>query len=121
MCRFSTDNSSILSLFKQGKIDGAWVPEPYATRLVVEDKGKSSSMSVRCGPTDNLSPRTSLSALNSSINMPDLVSKFFQADIETVQYIQNNQQSAKTLVNSQIKQISGKGVTSSELTWHITI
>src|SRR6266496_2942389 len=29
-----TDNSNILTLFKEGKIDGAWVPEPWATRLI---------------------------------------------------------------------------------------
>src|SRR5437667_10699866 len=35
-----TDNPNILTLFKQGKIDGAWVPEPWATRLVTEGNGK---------------------------------------------------------------------------------
>ena len=35
-----TDNPTILTLFKQGQIDGAWVPEPWATRLVVEGNGK---------------------------------------------------------------------------------
>src|SRR6266700_7762752 len=34
-----TDNPTILTLFKQGKIDGAWVPEPWATRLIVEGNG----------------------------------------------------------------------------------
>ena len=34
-----TDNPNILSLFQQGKIDGAWVPEPWATRLVIEGNG----------------------------------------------------------------------------------
>src|SRR5579872_565498 len=35
-----TDPSNILTLFKEGSIDGAWVPEPWATRLVVEGKGQ---------------------------------------------------------------------------------
>src|SRR5689334_12694618 len=35
-----TDNANILTAFKQGSIDGAWVPEPWATRLIVEDKGQ---------------------------------------------------------------------------------
>jgi NitT/TauT family transport system substrate-binding protein len=112
----STDNSTILTLFKQGKIDGAWVPEPYATRLIVEDKGKVFLDERSLWPngqfvTTNIIVRTAF--LNQH---PDLVNKFLQADIETVQYIQNNQQSALSLANNEIKQISGKGLTSSELT-----
>ena len=34
------ENSQTLTAFKQGQIDGAWVPEPWASRLVVEGKGK---------------------------------------------------------------------------------
>ncbi|MDN6299896.1 MAG: ABC transporter substrate-binding protein [Micrococcaceae bacterium] len=31
-----TDNSRALALFKAGRIDGAWLPEPWASRLVLE-------------------------------------------------------------------------------------
>ncbi len=34
------DNSTTLNAFKQGQIDGAWVPEPWAGRLIVEGSGK---------------------------------------------------------------------------------
>jgi NitT/TauT family transport system substrate-binding protein len=34
------DNATTLDAFKQGAIDGAWVPEPWATRLVQEGGGK---------------------------------------------------------------------------------
>src|SRR5205814_1339533 len=34
------DNSQTLDAFKQGLIAGAWVPEPWATRLVKEGGGK---------------------------------------------------------------------------------
>lgn len=33
-------NSDILSLFQLGQVDGAWVPEPWATRLVLEAHAK---------------------------------------------------------------------------------
>lgn len=33
-------NADTLAQFQLGKIDGAWVPEPWATRLVQEGKGK---------------------------------------------------------------------------------
>jgi NitT/TauT family transport system substrate-binding protein len=34
------DNSVTLTAFESGAIDGAWVPEPWATRLVTEGNGK---------------------------------------------------------------------------------
>lgn len=34
------DNSVTLTAFQSGAIDGAWVPEPWATRLVTEGGGK---------------------------------------------------------------------------------
>ncbi len=35
------DNSQTLDLFKQGAIDGAWLPEPWASRLVLEAGAKT--------------------------------------------------------------------------------
>jgi len=34
------DNAQSLETFRDGSIDGAWVPEPWATRLIVEGGGK---------------------------------------------------------------------------------
>jgi NitT/TauT family transport system substrate-binding protein len=34
-----TENAQTLTLFKDGRTDGAWVPEPWASRLVLEGKG----------------------------------------------------------------------------------
>ncbi len=33
------DNSQTLALFTAGQLDGAWVPEPWASRLILEGKG----------------------------------------------------------------------------------
>jgi NitT/TauT family transport system substrate-binding protein len=34
------DNAQTLTAFKQGQIDGAWLPEPWASRLIVEGGGR---------------------------------------------------------------------------------
>ena len=34
------ENADTLTAFKDGSIDGAWVPEPWATRLIKEGGGK---------------------------------------------------------------------------------
>ncbi|SRR5579875_43401 len=112
----STDNATILSLFKQGRIDGAWMPEPWATRMIVEGHGKVFLDERSLWPNGQFTT-TDIVVRTAFMNQhPDLVSKFLQADVETVQYIQNNTQSALNLVNSQLKQITGKGLASNELT-----
>ncbi|MGY1683827.1 ABC transporter substrate-binding protein [Geodermatophilus sp. SYSU D01176] len=35
-----TPNSDTLNLFRSGELDGAWLPEPFASRLVVEAGGR---------------------------------------------------------------------------------
>src|SRR6185503_7346203 len=35
-----TANADTLTLFKKGDIDGAWAPEPWASRLILEAGGK---------------------------------------------------------------------------------
>ena len=111
-----TDPANILTLFKQGSIDGAWVPEPWATRLIDEGKGQVFVDERTLWPngsfvTTNIVVRTAF--LNQH---PDLVSKFLKATVDTVQYINNNQVAARTLVNSEIKRITGKAIASSEIT-----
>jgi len=46
---------------------------------------------------------------------PDLVNKFLQAHVETIQYILSNPDSAKSIVNAQIKLITGKALPNKEI------
>ena len=52
------ENSQTLETFQAGTIDGAWVPEPWATRLIQEAAPRSWSTSVTCGPRASTSPPT---------------------------------------------------------------
>ncbi len=110
-----TDNATILTLFKAGKIDGAWVPEPWATRLVVEGKGKV-FLDERTLWPDGKFVTTNVVVRKAFMEQhPDLVSKFLQAHVDTVQWILSNPTSAKSIINSEIKRITGKGMPAAEL------
>lgn len=110
-----TDNATILTLFKQGKIDGAWVPEPWATRLIVEGKGKVFVDERTLWP-DGKFVTTNVVVRKAFLDQhPDLVNKFLQAHVDTVQYILSNPESAKSIVNTEIKLITGKSVPINEL------
>lgn len=107
-----TDNSNILNEFKQGQIDGAWVPEPWASRLVIEDRGQVFVDERDLWPnhkfvTTNVVVRTAFLDQH-----PDIVKEFLQADVETVQYMQSNPDAAKTLINSQLQKLTGKPLAS---------
>ena len=45
----------------------------------------------------------------------DLVNKFLQAHVDTAQWILSNPDSAKSIINSEIKRITGKGMPTNEL------
>jgi NitT/TauT family transport system substrate-binding protein len=117
-------NSTILALFKQGKIDGAWVPEPWATRLIVEGGGQVFVDERSLWP-DGKFTTTDIIVSTPFLNQhPDLVSAFLRAEVQTVQYIASNPQSALTIVNNEIKRLTGAALSSNELNLsftHLTI
>jgi NitT/TauT family transport system substrate-binding protein len=111
-----TDNATILTLFKSGKIDGAWVPEPYATRLVDEDGGKVFVDERTLWPnqqfvTTNVVVRTAFYNQH-----PDLVKQFLQAYVSTIQFMQKNPAQTEQIVNAQLKSLTGKSLPQQELT-----
>jgi NitT/TauT family transport system substrate-binding protein len=111
----STDNASILTLFKTGRIDGAWMPEPWATRLVVEGKGRVFLNENTLWPAGQFAT-TIVVVRQAFYNAhPDIVKTFLQADVETVQYIKANTSQAEQIANAQIQQITGSSTRADEL------
>src|SRR5713226_2052181 len=110
-----TDNPNILTEFKQGQIDGAWVPEPWASRLIQEDQGQVLVDERTLWP-GNKFVTTNVVVSTTFLNQhPDMVAKFLQAHVDTVQYINNNHTSAETIVNTALKKATGKGLTQAVL------
>jgi NitT/TauT family transport system substrate-binding protein len=105
-----TDNPVIMTEFKQGQIDGAWVPEPWASQLIVQDQGQVFVDERSLWP-GNKFVTTNVVVSTTFLNQhPDLVAKFLQAHVDTVQYINNNLASSETLVNNAIKGITGQSL-----------
>ncbi len=110
-----TDPANILTLFKEGSIDGAWVAEPWGTRLLDEGKGQL-YLDERTQWPDGKFVTTNVIVRKQFLDQyPDLVNKFLGAHVATVQYISSNPDSAKSIVNSEIKRITGKSLTSKEI------
>ena len=109
------NNADILTQFQLGQLDGAWVPEPWASRLILEDKGKIFVDERTLWPNNQFATTLVVVSKKFEEQHPDLVSKFLEAHVDTVQYIKNNLDSAKKIVNDEQKRITSKGLSNDVL------
>ena len=105
-----TDNPQILDLFKQGQIDGAWVPEPWASRLIVDGGGKLFLDERDLWPNGEFVTANIIVSAAFLKAHPNLVKAFLQAHVEITLWEQQNPDQAEQLVNDQIKALTGKAL-----------
>jgi NitT/TauT family transport system substrate-binding protein len=104
------DNGQTLQSFASGQIDGAWVPEPYATRLQLESGGKVLVDERDLWPSGAY-VTTDLVVTTKFLDAhPDVVKALLQGEVDTLSYLQQNPAAAQTAVNDGIKAISGKAL-----------
>jgi NitT/TauT family transport system substrate-binding protein len=101
-------NSQTLDTFKAGAIDGAWVPEPWATRLQLEGAGKVLVNEKTLWPngkfvTTHIIVRTEFLQKN-----PAVVERFLRGHIKAVDFANANPIEAKTVVNAAIDELTSK-------------
>ncbi|MDT7537266.1 MAG: sulfonate transport system substrate-binding protein [Actinomycetota bacterium] len=104
------ENSQTLQLFKDGKIDGGWVPEPWASRLVLEGGGKVLVDEKSLWPegkfvTTHLIVRTEFLQ-----KYPGTVRALLRGEIEANKEIAADPAKAKTVVNDQLRKLTGKAL-----------
>jgi NitT/TauT family transport system substrate-binding protein len=104
------DNSQTLDTFKGGQIQGAWVPEPWATRLVQEGGGKVLVNEKDLWPngqfvTTHLIVRTAFLKAH-----PDVVESLLRGHVESVQYAADNPAEAQAVANTAIKKLTTKAL-----------
>lgn len=102
------DNAQTLNAFKQAQIDGAWVPEPWASRLVIEGKGKILVDERDLWPrnkfvTTNLVVRTDFLQAH-----PKRIKALLEGLYQSVAYLNFNPSDAQTLTNNVVAEITGK-------------
>lgn len=110
-----TKNPDILTLFLKKEIDAAWVPEPWGARLVQEGGGRV-MLDERSLWKDGQFVTAHLIASTKFLNEhPDLVKKWLAAHVEITQWIRANPAQAKQIANTEIKRLSGAGLSQSVL------
>jgi NitT/TauT family transport system substrate-binding protein len=102
------ENAQTLETFRSGNIDGAWVPEPWATRLVQEGGGKVLVDERTLWPegtfvTTHLVVRTKFLRQH-----PDAVRRLLEGQVKANDFVNKNTADAQTAVNAGIEKITGK-------------
>jgi NitT/TauT family transport system substrate-binding protein len=102
-----TDNAQTLTLFQQGKVDGAWLPEPWASRLVAA--GGHVLVDEASLWKDGKFPTTVL-AVNADFlaKHPQTVKALVQADVDSIAWLNDNKQDAASAINAQLRSATGK-------------
>jgi NitT/TauT family transport system substrate-binding protein len=104
------ENGQTLEAFKSGLISGAWVPEPWATRLLQEAKAKVLLDEKTLWPggqyvTTHLMVRTGFLK-----DHPDVVKRLLEGQVAATDFVNASPAEAKTLVNQGIQKLTGKGI-----------
>jgi NitT/TauT family transport system substrate-binding protein len=103
-------NADTLNLFKQGDVDGAWVPEPWATRLIQEADGEVFLDERDLWPDGAFVTTHLIVSRDFLEDHPATVKKLIQAHLETTQWINDNPAEARQLVNQGIEEATGAGL-----------
>ncbi|MET1086111.1 MAG: ABC transporter substrate-binding protein [Arthrobacter sp.] len=109
-----TENAQTLKLFQDGKLDGAWLPEPWASRLVLTAGAKvlvdekdlwDGSLSGKAGefPTTILIVSKTFAAEH-----PDTVKALLKGHVKSVEWLNSASADEKaTVINAALKEAAG--------------
>jgi NitT/TauT family transport system substrate-binding protein len=104
------ENAQTLETFKSGDIVGAWVPEPWATRLIQEGGGKVLVDEKSLWPGGEFVTTHLIVNKDFLAKHPDAVRRLIEGQIAANKYIADNPADAKTVVNDGITKYTGKGL-----------
>jgi NitT/TauT family transport system substrate-binding protein len=102
------ENSQTLDLFKQGKIAGAWVPEPWASRLVAEGGGKVLVDEPTLWPQGAFVTTHLVVATAYLKAHPGTVTKLLEGEANTLDEVKADPAKAKETANAALKALTGK-------------
>jgi len=102
------DNATALQAFAQGAIDGAWVPEPYFSRLQLESGGKVLVNEKDLWPGGQFVTTHLIVSQEFLKKYPGTVKKLLQGHLKALDYIKTDNAGARKAANDQIAALSGK-------------
>ena len=105
-----TANPDTLTLFLRKELDAAWVPEPWVARLVREGGGRILIDERSRWPDSKFATTVVIARTKFLDQNPDLVARFLDAHVETVEWIRRNRDEARRTIGRRIEELTGKGM-----------
>ncbi len=102
------DNSLTLNAFKQRQIDGAWLPEPWASRLVVEGGGHVLVDERDLWPDGKFVTTDLIVATQFLHDHPKRIKALIEGLYATVKFLNTNAAQAQSIANAAVASITGK-------------
>jgi NitT/TauT family transport system substrate-binding protein len=104
-------NADQFTLFLKGQLDAAWVPEPWAARLVHEAGGRIFLDERDLWPNREFVITDLIVRPRFLKEHPDVVKSFLRAHVELTDWINKNPAQAKQIMNAQLQKETGKPLT----------
>jgi sulfonate transport system substrate-binding protein len=102
------ENAQTLDLFKQEQVDGAWLPEPWASRLVLEGGAKVLVDEKTLWPGGKFVTTNLLVSTKYLDEHPDAIEALLKAHVATVDKIHADPSAAKKTINDELNKLTGK-------------
>jgi len=102
------ENPTILDAFRQNRIDGAWVPEPWASRLEVEGNGLLLIDERTLWQDGRFTTALIIVSKKFLDEHRDTVKAWLRAHVKITQWELENPEEAIRLANAEIKRLTGK-------------
>ncbi|HWM18860.1 MAG TPA: aliphatic sulfonate ABC transporter substrate-binding protein [Ilumatobacteraceae bacterium] len=102
------ENGATLDSFKAGDIDGAWVPEPWATRLIQEGGGTVLVDERDLWPDGQYVTTHLIVSTKFLDEHPDVVKRLLQGHVAATDFVNANPEESQRLVNDGIEAITQK-------------
>jgi NitT/TauT family transport system substrate-binding protein len=109
------DNATTLTSFEAGSIAGAWVPEPWATRMVSEGHGKVLVNEKTLWPGGLFSTTVLVVNKDFLASNPTVVSDLLKGQIATNNFLHTSPAQAQTDANTALAALTGKPLKAAEL------
>lgn len=103
-----TENAQTFTLFQRGDIDGAWVPEPWASRLVLEASGKVFLDEKDIWPKKQFLTTQLIAQTSYLEKYPKTIETLLSGHIAAINLIKKNPAAAQESVQQQINAATGK-------------
>ncbi len=114
-------NADILTTLLKKEIDGAWVPEPWATRLVNEAGGKILLDERDLWPPEGKFVTAHLIVSPEYLKQnPDVVKRLLAAHVNETQWINEHKDEVPKVFNTELKKLTGQTIPEDTLTEALT-